>query len=140
AAVGQADIVCCATTSRSPVFSASAIRPGAHINAVGAFTPEMQEIPSEIVVKAVVVVDQVEACLSEAGDLIKPLKSGLIDKSHFSRELGQIVAGEVTGRTDDKQITFFKSVGNAVQDVVVARRAFDRATEMGIGTQLDLSA
>jgi ornithine cyclodeaminase len=138
AAVRAADVICTATTSRAAVFADADLRPGTHINAVGAFTPEMQEIPEATVVRATVVVDNVDACLAEAGDLLKPLEQGLIDRMHFARELGQVVAGSAPGRTSDDEVTFFKSVGNAVQDVVVARRAIDRATELGIGTKIDL--
>ncbi|MGI8477328.1 MAG: ornithine cyclodeaminase family protein, partial [Thermomicrobiales bacterium] len=120
-AVREADVICTATTARSAVFADADIRAGTHINAVGAFTPEMQEIPVETVIRATVVVDQLEAALSEAGDLIKPLNAGAIIVQHFSAELGQLAAGERKGRSRDDEITFFKSVGNAVQDVVVAR-------------------
>jgi len=138
AAVAQADVICTATTSRVAVFDDFYLRPGTHINAVGAFTPEMQEIPVATVLRATVVVDDVETALAEAGDLIKPLNAGLIDRSHIERELGQVAAGSAPGRVSEDEITFFKSVGNAVQDVVVARRAIDRALELGLGVSLDL--
>jgi ornithine cyclodeaminase len=138
AAVQASDVVCTATTSKAAVFDDTDVRPGTHINAVGAFTPEMQEIPEATVQRATVVVDNVGACLAEAGDLLKPLAQGLITEEHFRRELGQVVAGSAPGRTSSEEITFFKSVGNAVQDVVVARRAIDRATEMGVGVTLNL--
>jgi alanine dehydrogenase len=139
-ALAVADIICTATTSRSPVFSDTDLRPGTHINAVGAFTPEMQEVPPETVVRARIVVDNVDAILAEAGDLLKPLNDGLIDQNHFSTELGHVVAGKAPGRENDTEITFFKSVGNAVQDVVVARYAVDAATAAGVGIPLDLLA
>jgi ornithine cyclodeaminase len=140
AAVADADVICAATTAHSAVFDDSALRPGTHINAVGAFTPEMQEIPVETVLRATVVVDHYETALAEAGDLIKPIKAGLIDPSVFRRELGQVAAGTAPGRASNDEITFFKSVGNAVQDVVVAKRAIDRARELGIGIDIDLMA
>lgn len=139
-AVRQADIVCAATTSRKPVFRDADLRPGTHVSGVGAYTPEMQEIPAETVVRATVVVDAVEAALAEGGDLIIPLEAGLVERSHFTRELGMVVSGESPGRTSETEITFFKSVGNAVQDVVVAKRAVDRARERGIGADVDLTA
>jgi ornithine cyclodeaminase/alanine dehydrogenase-like protein (mu-crystallin family) len=140
AAVAEADVICCATTSREPVFADSAVRPGTHINAVGAFTPEMQEVPPATIARAVVVVDNIEACAEEAGDLIKATSQGIVEREHWSRELGQLVAGDATGRTGPEDVTFFKSVGNSVQDVVVGRRALDRAAELGLGTKLDLTA
>lgn len=139
-AVRQADVICCATTARQPVFSDDDVRPGMHINAIGAFTPEMQEVPPATVARAYVVVDQVEAILAEGGDLIKPLNDGLIDQAHFATELGHVAAGDKPGRSDDQQITFFKSVGNAVQDAVVGRFALDSAQRDGFGTRLDLYA
>jgi ornithine cyclodeaminase/alanine dehydrogenase-like protein (mu-crystallin family) len=90
------------------------------------------------VVRATVVVDAVEAALAEAGDLIIPLRAGLIGEGDISRELGAIAVGAAPGRRSDQEITLFKSVGNAVQDVVVARRAVERAKAMGIGTTVDL--
>ncbi len=138
AAVRAADVVCTATTSKQAVFADDDVRPGTHINGVGAFTPEMQEVPEATIRRATVVVDNVGACLAEAGDLLKPLAQGLITEAHFQRELGQIVAGTAPGRVSNEEITFFKSVGNAVQDVVVARRAIDRAAELGVGVTLNL--
>jgi ornithine cyclodeaminase/alanine dehydrogenase-like protein (mu-crystallin family) len=138
AAVRQADIICTATTSRAPVFDDADLRPGTHVNAVGAYTPEMQEVPAATVVRAMVVVDAVEAALAEGGDLIAPLRDGLVDRNHFTWELGMVAAGTAPGRTSDEEITLFKSVGNAVQDVVVARRAVERAREQGAGTTIEL--
>lgn len=136
--VAHADVVCTATTSRVPVFVDQEVEPGTHINAVGAFKPDMQELPAETVVRASLVVDQVEAVLEEAGDFIIPITNGQLDKARISRELGQIVAGVADGRVSDEEVTLFKSVGNAVQDVTVARRAVQKATEMGVGQQVSL--
>jgi alanine dehydrogenase len=137
-AVRMADVICTATTSRRPVFDDSDVKLGAHINAVGAFTPEMQELPADTVVRATVVLDSTEAALAEAGDLIIPMNEGRISPDHFRGELGQLVEGSVIGRTNPDEITLFKSVGNAVQDVVVARRAVDRAREYELGLSFDL--
>jgi ornithine cyclodeaminase len=138
-AVRQADIVCTATTSRRPVFADSDLKPGTHVSGVGAYTPQMQEVPAETVVRATVVVDAFDAALEEGGDLIIPLNQGLVTRDHYSRELGMLVNGEATGRTSQEEITFFKSVGNAVQDVVVAKRAVERARETGVGIDIDLA-
>ncbi len=136
--VRDADVICTATTARKPVFNDSDVRPGTHINAIGAFTPEMQELPPELVARASLVVDQVHAVLEEAGDFIKPIEDGTLDRARVSRELGQLVAGDVPGRTSDDEITLFKSVGNAVQDVTVARRAVTRARETGAGQEASI--
>jgi ornithine cyclodeaminase len=137
-AVSAADIICTATTSFTPVFRDEAVRPGTHINAVGAFTPEMQEIPLETVLRSRIVVDVVEAALHEAGDLIQPIQSGRLDRARVQVELGQIVSGAAAGRTDEAEITFFKSVGNAIQDMIVGGLALQRAEERGVGETVTL--
>jgi ornithine cyclodeaminase len=136
--VAEADVLCAATTSKTPVFDDRNLKPGVHINGVGAFTPEMQEIPQETVVRARVVVDSFEAAWSEAGDLIKPVAAGLVTQDHYRTELGHVVSGEAPGRSDDGEITFFKSVGNAIQDVIVAKGIVERAKAAGRGVHFDL--
>lgn len=137
--IGEADVICTATTAHQPVFDDRLVRPGTHVNGIGAFTPEMQELPPETVARAVVVVDQIQAALAEAGDLIKPIEAGLIERSHIFRELGALVAGTVRGRQSNDEVTLFKSVGNAVQDVTVARRAVERAEAEGVGQSIVLT-
>jgi ornithine cyclodeaminase len=137
-ALQESDVVCTATTSRSPVFEDAWVKDGTHINAIGAFTPEMQEIPATTVARARVVVDAVDAALAEAGDLIMPLESGQVARDHFSVELGQVAAGEIPGRTEPQQVTLFKSVGNAVQDIIVARIAVEQARASGQGQEFSI--
>ena len=137
-AVREADIVCAATTSRTPVFEDAWVRPGTHVAGVGSFTPQMQEVPAPFVARARVVVDMKEHALEEAGDLIIPIREGLISPDDIVGELGEVVAGEVTPRRSDDDVTFFKSVGNAVQDIAVAHAAVTRAAEQGIGQRIDL--
>jgi ornithine cyclodeaminase/alanine dehydrogenase-like protein (mu-crystallin family) len=136
--VRDADVICTSTTSRKPVFKDSDVKPGTHINGIGAFTPEMQELPPELVARATLVVDQVHAVLEEAGDFIIPIEQGMLDRETVTRELGQLVASEAPGRSSDDEITLFKSVGNAVQDVTVARRAVTRARETGAGQEVSI--
>lgn len=138
-AVRAADVICAATSSSTPVFADQDVRPGTHINGVGSFEPTMQELPAETVRRALVVVDQMEPALEEAGDLIVPLDDGIISEDHVSREIGQLLLGTVTGRTSDEQVTFFKSVGNAVQDMVVGRYAYDQAERQGMGQVVALT-
>lgn len=138
AAVADADVVCAATTSREPVFDDADIRPGTHINGVGAYTPAMQEIPAGTVGRALIVVDQRAAALEEAGDLVIAIAAGTLDPASITVELGHLVNGDHPGRTSPEQVTFFKSVGNAVQDLVVARRALDLASVQGIGQVVSL--
>ena len=93
----------------------------------------MQEIPADTVARALVVVDSMDAALAEAGDLIQPIQQGIIHREHIHAELGQIVLGTKEGRTDPKQVTLFKSVGLAVQDIVAARLALQNAHALGLG-------
>ncbi len=137
-AVDGADIICTATTSTSPVFANGDLKVGVHINGIGSYTPEMQEIDEETVRRAKVVVDSREACWTEAGDLIIPLQKGLIDREDIHAELGEIIAGAKPGRTTPQEITFFKSVGIAVQDVATASRALQAAERMGLGVEVEL--
>ncbi len=139
-AVGHADVICTATTARSAVFSDAALKPGVHINAIGAFTPEMVEIPVETIGRARIITDNFDAIMAEAGDLLAAIDAGVIGPHHLKDELGDLVAGRIAGRSSDDQVTLFKSVGNAVQDVVVARYAIEQADARGLGIRLDLSS
>ena len=109
-----------------------------HINAIGAFKPEMQEVDEETIRRARIFVDSVEACLEEAGDVIIPMKKGLIQKADILAELGEVAAGKKPGRGSVREITYFKSVGNAVQDVSVAQAVYQRAREKNLGQEVDL--
>jgi alanine dehydrogenase len=137
-AVRQADVICTATTSSSPVFEDADVRPGTHINAVGAYTPEMQEIPADTVLRARVVIDHREASLAEAGDLLIPLQQGLMTEAHIYAELGEIAAGRKPGRASSEEITLFKSVGVAVQDVAAAAAVLEAAQRLDLGTEVAL--
>ena len=137
-AVREADVICTATTSKTPVFADGDLKPGVHINAVGSFTPEMQEVPEQTVARARIVVGSREACLAETGDLIIPIRKGLIAADDIYAELGEIVAGIKPGRASPDEITLFKSVGNAVQDVSVARAVLTQAETLGLGIEVEL--
>jgi alanine dehydrogenase len=137
-AVREADVICTATTSQTPVFADADLKPGAHVNAVGSFTPQMQEIPDQTVARARLVVGSREGCLSETGDLIIPIRKGLITEGDIHAELGEIVAGLKPGRASSDEITLFKSVGNAVQDVSVAKRVMEKAQRLGLGIEVEL--
>ena len=137
-AVRGADIICAATSSSKPVFHSKDVTAGAHINGVGSYTPAMQEVDAETVRRALVVVDEREAAWEEAGDLIRPLQDGLITEAHIHAELGEIVAGLKPGRSSPEQITFFKSVGVAVQDAISGRIALENAIKHNLGTEANL--
>lgn len=133
-ALHGADIICATTTSKTPVFDDSDLAPGVHINAVGSYTPQAREIPGETVARAAVYVDSRDAAWSEAGDLIQPLEAGLITRDHVRAELGELVSRPELGRSSDAQITFFKSVGIAVQDAMAAQCALRNAARLKLGT------
>lgn len=135
-AVADADIVSAATTSASPVFAHADLQRGTHVNGAGSYTPAMQEIPSETVAAALVTVDSRSAAIAESGDIHTPLQAGLIREDDI-HEIGAIIGGSAPGRKDDEQITFFKSVGVAVQDAVAAQLALENAHEMNLGTEVD---
>jgi alanine dehydrogenase len=137
-ALDGADIVCTATTSMTPVFRDQDLSPGVHINGIGSYTPEMQEVPPQTVVRSKLVVDSLSASLAEAGDLILPLRNGMLEESDIHGEIGQVAAGDIPGRETDSEVTFFKSVGLAVQDVATASLALERADALNLGIKIDL--
>ena len=116
----RADIICTATHAAEPLFDASDVKPGAHVNAIGAYRPDMCEIPAALIASCRLIVDQTEAALEEAGDIIQPLRAGLIHRGHILAELGNLLDGAPDIRRDPAEITVFKSVGSAVQDFVCA--------------------
>lgn len=137
-AVRHARIVVTATNAASPVFSDAAIQPGTHINAVGAFTSAMQEVPDATVVRAAVYVDADDAAWHEAGELAGPLSRGLIARGHARGEIGALADGRIPGRESPEAITLFKSVGLAAQDLVCAAAIYRRALRAGFGVRATL--
>ena len=127
-AVAGSDIVCTCTTSPTPVFDGSQLAEGAHVNAVGAYTPETREVDDETVRRAAIVVETREAALAEAGDLLLPIGAGVISEEDIVADLAQLVEGARV-RTEAADVTLFKSVGVAFEDLVVARAAVDRMVE-----------
>ncbi len=138
AALQGADIVCTATVSQHPVFADSDIRPGMHINAIGSYKPHVQEIPSSTVARSLLVVDHLPSALQEAGDILVPLRRGLISAEHVHAEIGEILLGRKPGRTFEEEITLYKSVGVAAQDLAAASAALEAALELGLGTEVVL--
>ncbi len=133
-AIKDADIVCTATTSNTPVIAFENLKQGVHINAVGAFKPEMQEIDAETIVNSLVVVDSRESVFAEAGDIVIPINQGLITKDHVHAEIGELNNKTKNGRTSAEQITLFKSCGVAVQDAVSAGIILKNAESKNLGT------
>lgn len=136
-AVAQADVVCTATTSPTPVFADSDLKSGVHISAIGSYTPAMQEIPGETVSRARLFVDSRPAAIAETGDLIQPIRAGLFTQEHIQGELGEIVLGRCAGRQSPTEVTLFKSVGVAVQDAVAATLALSNARRLGLGQEFE---
>ena len=137
-AVQQADIVCTATSSQTPVFDGTCLQPGTHINAVGSYTPTMQEVDEITLQQALIVVDSCEAVLKEAGELIIALENGAITPDDVQVEIGRVLTGDHPGRSHDDQITYFKSVGVAVQDAAAAHIALQHAEANNLGTTIEL--
>jgi ornithine cyclodeaminase len=126
-AVAAADIVTTATPSRRPLFDAAAVRPGTHINAVGAYTPEMVELPQGLLTRALVVVDDREAAAAEAGDLLQAGRGP-------DASAADVIAGARAQEGQD--VTIFKSVGIASQDVAAGVAALEAANRLGLGVEL----
>jgi alanine dehydrogenase len=138
-AVRDADVVCTATTSHAPVFEGEDLKPGSHINGVGSFTPDMQEVDCITLRRASkIVVDSRQGTLTEAGDLLVAISLGEIRPSDVYAEIGEIAGGLKPGRENETEITYFKSVGNAVQDVAIAQALYHRARQENLGLEIDL--
>jgi ornithine cyclodeaminase/alanine dehydrogenase-like protein (mu-crystallin family) len=132
----EADIICTATTSNVPVFDHQYLKKGVHINGVGSYRPDAREIPGLTMQNATIVVDQRSAALAEAGDVVLPIREKLFNADFIFAELGEIVSKTKPGRTSSDEITVFKSVGNAAQDLAVASYLVRKAQKLNLGTVL----
>jgi ornithine cyclodeaminase/alanine dehydrogenase-like protein (mu-crystallin family) len=137
-AVRGADIVCTVTSAREPVLRGEWLSPGAHVNAVGSSIATARELDSQTVARSSFFVDHVGAALAEAGDFLIPLGNGEIEQSHLRGDLGQLVVGEIPGRTSASELTVFKSVGLAIEDVASAHHIYTRARATGAGQWVGL--
>ncbi len=124
-AVAKADLVCTCTTSAEPLFDGALLKAGAHVNAVGSYRPHTRELDDAAVARARIVVETRESALAEAGDLVIPMETGVMGPSAIVADLAEVVRGAAV-RTSPEDITIFKSVGVAFEDLVVARAALDR--------------
>lgn len=138
--LSNCDVICTATSSSVPLFDGNLVRPGTHINGIGSHTPNARELDTTIVSRSRFIGDSREACFSEAGDIMIPVKEGAVSESHFYGELGEIITGRKTGRCPDENdlITIFKSNGLAIQDVAAAKLVFEKARLRGIGTEMNM--
>jgi ornithine cyclodeaminase len=121
AALANCDLVTCATTAREPLVHGRDVKPGMHIDLVGAFTPAMRESDDDLVVRSTVFVDTFAGALKEGGDLVQPIASGVVARDHVRAELADLASGRHAGRRDATEITLFKSVGTALEDLCAAR-------------------
>jgi len=136
--VENSDILIVATTARKPVLKGEWVREGTHINSIGWVGKDARELDSATVKKSKLVVDSREGVLSESGDIIIPIKEGIIDETHIYAELGELVAGAKKGRENDREVTLFKSVGLAIEDAITAKLAYEKALRSGVGTYVEL--
>jgi ornithine cyclodeaminase len=138
AAVEGAEIVCTVTASREPVLAGEWLAEGAHVNAVGASLPFARELDTAAVARGRLYVDRRESALNEAGDFLIPKREGAIGDDHIVGELGELLLGRVPGRRMETEVTIFKSLGLAVEDVAAAHHLYERARDEGCGAWVEL--
>jgi ornithine cyclodeaminase len=137
AAVHGANIIVTATTSREPVLQREWILPGAHINAIGTYSPKARELDTQTVVDASLFVDRRESALNEAGDYLIPASEGVIGPEHIRADLGEVLIGVHAGRTSPEEITVFKSLGLALEDLAAAAHVYQKAQETKTGSWVE---
>lgn len=138
AAVSEADVITCATTATTPLFPGETLRPGTHVDAVGAFQPQHRELDAVTLRRARVIVESYAGVLPTAGELVLAFNEGALGRDHIAAELAEVVSGRRPGRTAPQEITVFKSVGFALEDLAAARLAYNRAMAESVGTEIDL--
>jgi len=136
--VENSDLIVVASTSRVPVLDGNWLTKGAHVNSIGVSGPEGRELDDTTIKKAKIVVDTKEGVLAETGDLIIPIKRGIISQENIYAELHEIVGGKKPGRTSDDEVTCWKAVGIAIEDAAVAKLVYDKAKKEGIGKEVEI--
>ncbi|MGQ0570848.1 MAG: ornithine cyclodeaminase family protein, partial [Armatimonadota bacterium] len=137
-AVAGADLICTTTSSAEPVLQGEWIAPSAHINAVGSSVPFARELDTAAVVRSRLFVDRRESTINEAGDFLFPKKEGAIGDDHIRGEIGEVLLGRLPGRSSRDEITLFKSLGLAIEDLASAHHIYTKAVEKGLGAQVEL--
>jgi len=137
-AVEGAEVICVVTAAREPVLSGEWIAPGAHVNAVGACVPAHRELDTAAVRRARLFVDRRESALHEAGDILIPIREGAIGEDHIVGEIGELLLGRIEGRRGALEVTLFKSLGLAIEDLAAAHRIHANAVANGVGATVDL--
>lgn len=138
-ALAGADLIVTATTAVEPIVRREWISAGAHLNLVGSSTPKGREVDSETMAAASLFVDRRESTINEAGDYLFAVRDGVIGPEHIRAEIGEVLNGERPGRTSPEEITLFKSLGLAIEDLFAAEYLYRKATEMGVGTWVSFS-
>ena len=138
AVLKDVDIISTATNSEKPLFYKSHLKAGTHINAIGSFQPEMQEIDPEIIKSSRIFLDDKEACVNESGDLLKAFKDPTIHNDNIIGEIGEYMLNKIDGRTSFDETTLFKSVGTAIQDFEVANRIYNKSLTEKFGEEIRL--
>jgi ornithine cyclodeaminase/alanine dehydrogenase len=136
-AVQEADIVLLATTAANPVIESDWIADGAHVSSIQTTGPDHREVDTELVVRSKIVCDSRDACLAEAGELLIPIREGKLSPDDIHASLGELVLGTVPGRDDEREVTFFKTVGLAIEDLAAAKLVYALARQNGLGKQFD---
>jgi alanine dehydrogenase len=136
--VRDSDLLVTVSTAKEPIVSAAWLKPGVHINAVGSHRPDLREIDGATLKKARVIVDSREAIMAECGDILLALKEGSISEADIHGEIGEVLAGTKAGRVSAEEITLYKSVGIAIQDVATAQLVYRKALERNVGTHVDI--
>ncbi|MEH6475886.1 MAG: ornithine cyclodeaminase family protein [Sneathiella sp.] len=136
-AVQNADIICTVTASPTPILSGQWLRTGTHLNVVGSSIPSMREIDDEAVLRSSVWVDYLKSAEAQAGEIVHMINAGTLSKTDIKGEIGQVISGEIPGRTDNAQITLYRSLGIAAQDLAAAHHVLKKADAAGMGQDVD---
>jgi alanine dehydrogenase len=137
-AVRESDLVVTATTAKEPILKSEWLKPGVHVNAVGSHRPDLREIDGRTLARAKIIVDGREAIMAECGDVLLAFKDNSITESAVDTEIGEVLAGKKPGRTSASEVTLYKSVGIAIQDVAAATLTYGKAVEQGQGTSVEI--
>tara|TARA_A100001037_G_scaffold217107_1_gene194946 strand:+ start:338 stop:868 length:531 start_codon:yes stop_codon:yes gene_type:complete len=135
-ALAEADIVCRVTAASVPIVERDAIQAECHLNAVGSFRPNVRELNSDTMAQCQLIVDSRVSALSEFGDVLVPLKENKMSEASIA-QLRDVVMSQVGGRTQTDEVTVFKALGLAVEDLTAARTVYDRAIEQGVGSKIE---
>lgn len=137
-AVRESDVITTVTSSTKPVFDGRDVKPGTHINAVGGINPKGSEVDEYIVTHSKIVVEKMGEILSEAGEILIPIEKGTLKKEDIHAEIAEVITGKKPGRTSPEEITFFKSIGFAMEDAVMANLVYQKAVEKGLGQFVEI--